>query len=46
MCLMEAQIPMAIGNFEGEKGPSIVKNRDTAVPRANTAEPIEMPFGL
>jgi len=37
--------PMGRGNFEGERCP-LVKNRDTVVPCANTAEPIETPFGL
>jgi len=38
--------PMGRGNFEGEKGPPIVKYRDSVVPCTKTAEPIEMPFGL
>ena len=37
---------MGRGNFEGGKGHPVVKYRDTAVPCAKMAEPIEMPFGF
>ena len=38
--------PMGRATFEGEKGPPIVKYRDTVVPCTKTAEAIKMPFGL
>jgi len=37
------EIPMGMGNFEGQKGRPIVTYRDTAVVCAKTAERIEMP---
>jgi len=43
---MEVQIPNRKGNFEGGKGRTIVKYRDSAPSCAKTAEPIKMAFEL
>ena len=38
--------PMGRGNFEGRKRRPVIKCRDTVVNCAETAEPIEMSFGI